>query len=435
MMLAIRNYMDKKGFLEITTPLLGKSTPEGARDYLVPSRVNPGAFYALPQSPQLFKQLLMIGGMDRYFQIASCFRDEDLRADRQPEFTQVDVEMSFSSQEELFNIIEGLVTVLFKTVKGIDLFPPFRHLPYQEALEKYGTDKPDLRFGLTFVRLTDLLKNSDFNLLKEQVLAGSIAKGFCIPGGNDLSRKTLDDYTALVMRLGVGGLAWIKMQPEGPVSNSSKFLEKDLLDALIHRFDAKVGDCILFVVAPEKNVNQALDHLRRYIAKERALIDPTIYAFAWITDFPLFQWDHETESYVCEHHPFTSPHLEDVVLLETNPLQVRSSSYDLVLNGYELGSGSRRIYDSELQEKIFNLLKLSPQDIQLRFGFFIEALKYGTPPHGGIALGLDRLAMLLCQTENMRDVIAFPKTQKASDLMMDAPAPVLKSQLSELKFM
>ncbi len=433
LMLMTRNYMNEYGFLEISTPVLGKSTPEGARDYLVPSRVYPGTFYALPQSPQLFKQLLMIAGMDRYFQIAPCFRDEDLRADRQPEFTQIDVEMSFGTQEELFSIIEGLITRLFKKVKEIEVYPPFRRMTYQEAVEKYGTDKPDLRFELPLIRLTDLLQRSTFSLVHEQIDMGAIVKGICVKGGCDISRKAIDDYTSLVHRFGINGLAWIKMQEEGPSSNITKFFDPLLLDELVKRLEAAKGDIIFFVAANEKMVNQALDHLRRTIGKERQLIDSHQNEFVWITDFPLFQWDHELQNYACEHHPFTSPHLEDLHLLDSKPLSVRSSSYDLVLNGYELGSGSQRIHDSDLQEKIFKILKLSEEDITQRFGFFIEALKYGTPPHMGIALGLDRLTMLICHSENMRDVIAFPKTQKASDLMLEAPSEVLKEQLSELK--
>lgn len=433
LMLSTRNYMSKEGFLEITTPILGKSTPEGARDYLVPSRVYPGSFYALPQSPQLFKQLLMVAGMDRYFQIAPCFRDEDLRADRQPEFTQIDVEMSFATHEQLFAIMEGLIASLFSETKGITLPLPFKRMLYQDAMETYGTDKPDLRFGMPFVRISDVIERSSFSNLQEQLKAGAIAKAFCVKGGADLSRKAIEDYTAFVNRFGAHGLAWIKIQEEGPVSSITKFFDKNLLKELIKRLEAETGDCIFIIAAFEKVTNQALDQLRRHIAKERKLIDPAKYEFAWVTDFPLFQWDHETQNYACEHHPFTSPHLDDISLLDSNPLKVRSSSYDLVLNGYELGSGSQRIHDSNLQEKIFKILRLSEEDISERFGFFVEALRYGTPPHLGIALGLDRLTMILSQTDHMRDVIAFPKTQKASDLMIDAPSEVLKEQLTELK--
>lgn len=433
LMLAARKYMDANRFLEISTPILAKSTPEGARDYLVPSRIYPGTFYALPQSPQLFKQLLMIGGMDRYFQIASCFRDEDLRADRQPEFTQIDIEMSFGTFEQLSSIIEGLVIDIFKEVSGIEVYPPFRRMAYQEAMEKYGCDKPDLRFGMSFYRLTDLIKQSNFTLLKHEIEKGAIVKGFTVKGGAEISRKTIDDYSPFVSKFGCAGVAWIKIQEEGPTSNVVKFFDKKTLDELVAKMEGEKGDLLLFVASQEKQVNQALDHLRRHIANERGLIKNGTFEFLWVTDFPLFQWDTETNNYAAEHHPFTSPHLEDIHLLDIDPLKVRSSSYDLVLNGYEIASGSQRIHDSETQEKIFRLLKLTEEDIKKRFGFFIEALSYGTPPHLGIALGLDRLTMILTHTTNIRDVIAFPKTQKASDLMLEAPSAVMNEQLRELK--
>jgi aspartyl-tRNA synthetase len=432
LMLATRNYMSGEGFLEISTPILGKSTPEGARDYLVPSRVYPGSFYALPQSPQIFKQILMVAGMDRYFQIASCFRDEDLRADRQPEFTQIDMEMSFATQEELFAIVEGLVHALFKKAKNIDIPRSFRRMTYREAMESYGTDKPDLRFEMKFYSLTDIVQNSNFSVFTEQIKAGGIVKGFCVPGGAEISRKTIDEYTTFVGQFGANGLAWIKIQEEGPTSSIVKFFEKTELDDLIERVKAQKGDIFFLMAAPERIVNQALDHLRRHIAREKKWIDPKKYEFAWITDFPLFQWDHETENFASEHHPFTSPNSEDLALLETDPLKIRSSSYDLVLNGYELGSGSQRIHNGDLQEKIFQILQLTKESIEERFGFFIEALRYGTPPHIGFALGFDRTCMLICETENMRDVIAFPKTQKASDLMIEAPSDVASVQLDEL---
>lgn len=432
-MLATRHYLDQHGFTEVMTPILAKSTPEGARDYLVPSRVYPGTFFALPQSPQLFKQLLMISGLDRYFQIAPCFRDEDLRADRQPEFTQIDMEMSFGTHEDLFPIVEGLMADIFKKAQGIDLPIPFKRMPYQEAIEHYGTDKPDLRFGMPLIRIDDIALQSEFTVFHTQLQSKGTVKGLCVKGGADISRRQIDDYTAYVGRLGANGLAWIKMQEEGPASSIVKFFPPPVLNALVERMGAETGDLLLFVASPEKTTNQALDHLRRLIAKERGLVDPYRYEFAWVTDFPLFQWDQETQNYACEHHPFTSPHLEDLALLDDNPLKARSSSYDLVLNGYEIASGSQRIHDGELQEKIFKILKLSEEDIKKRFGFFIESLQYGTPPHLGIALGLDRIVMILTQTESIRDVIAFPKTQKATDIMMDAPSEVMKEQLTELK--
>ncbi|MCC5832944.1 MAG: aspartate--tRNA ligase [Chlamydiales bacterium] len=432
-MLSIRNFLSSNRFLEITTPILGKSTPEGARDYLVPSRIYPGTFFALPQSPQIFKQILMISGMDRYFQIATCFRDEDLRSDRQPEFTQIDLEMSFGSQEELFTLMEEMMKELFQQSIGVDIPTPFRRIPFIEALERYGTDKPDLRFGMELVRVDSIAQRSSFSVFKEQLQEGGVIKGICVKGGGEASRKTIDGYTEFVSRLGAKGLAWMKMQAEGLSSSIVKFFEKPLQEELVKAMGAEEGDLLLFIASDENTVNMALDQLRRQIARERGLIDPDRFEFAWITEFPLVHWDPETQNYACEHHPFTSPHLEDLPLLESEPLKVRSSSYDLVLNGYELGSGSQRIHDGELQEKIFRMLKLSEEDIKKRFGFFIEALQYGTPPHMGIALGIDRIVMLLTRSESLRDVIAFPKTQKATDLMTEAPSGVLKEQLTELK--
>lgn len=428
-----RNYLSEQNFIEITTPVLAKSTPEGARDYLVPSRVHPGAFYALPQSPQIFKQLLMVGGMDRYFQIATCFRDEDLRADRQPEFTQIDLEMSFSTQNDLFPIIEGLMQKLFKTTIDLDLPLPFRRLTYKESAELYGSDKPDLRFGMAFSRLTDIVKEIPCPPIVSSIEKGAIAKGFCVKGGADASRKILDGYGEFVTKFGVGGLSWIKLEGDRFSSNIAKFLNDQSSKALMQKLNAETSDLIVFVVGKEKAVNQSLDHLRRHIAKERNLIPKNSYAMLWITDFPLFQWDEESSSYVCEHHPFTSPNLDDLELLETDPLNARSSSYDLVLNGYEIASGSQRIHDGDLQAKIFKLLNLSSAEVKKRFGFFIEALSYGTPPHLGIALGFDRISMILSDAEGIRDVIAFPKTQKAQDLMLEAPSEVQDGQLFELK--
>ncbi|MEZ5315425.1 MAG: aspartate--tRNA ligase [Chlamydiales bacterium] len=434
-MLSIRNYLSAHGFLEINTPILAKSTPEGARDYLVPSRIYPGSFFALPQSPQLFKQILMIAGMDRYFQIATCFRDEDLRADRQPEFTQIDLEISFSSQEELFQLIEEMIKIIFENSMNIKIQTNFRRISFQESLEHYGTDKPDLRFGMRLTRIDKIAEKSDFSVFKEQLSNGGIVKGLCVKGGENLSRKTIEHYTKLVSHCGIEGLAWMKVGDEGLVSSITKFFHKTLQKELIQRMEAQKGDLLLFAAGEEKIVNMALDQLRRYIANQHGWIRPDHYEFAWITDFPLVHWDSETQNYTCEHHPFTSPRLEDISLLEKDPLKVRSSSYDLVLNGYELGSGSQRIHSGELQEKIFQLLKLSEEDIKKRFGFFIEALKYGTPPHLGIALGIDRIVMLLTRSESLRDVIAFPKTQKSTDLMTEAPSNVIKKQLKELNIL
>ncbi|MFN0064642.1 MAG: aspartate--tRNA ligase [Chlamydiales bacterium] len=423
----VRNFLSSESFIEVTTPILAKSTPEGARDYLVPSRVHPGSFYALPQSPQLFKQILMIAGLDRYFQLSPSFRDEDLRADRQPEFIQIDMEMSFGTTEQFFPIIERMMLELFPGVKA-----PFRHLPYKEAMEKYGSDKPDLRFAMPLVRIDKIAAKSSFSVFRDQLELGGVIKGLCVKGGADISRKQIEEYTAFVAKFGAHGLAWMKVTEEGPQSSIVKFFDTPILAELVCKMDAQVGDLLLFVAAAESTTNQALDHLRRRIAKERSLIQKE-HSFVWITEFPLFTRDLETGGLVCEHHPFTAPVDEDIPLLDTDPLHIRSSSYDLVLNGYELGSGSRRIYNEELQKKIFTILELDEDAIKNRFGFFTEALQYGTPPSLGMGMGFDRIVMLLCGTENIRDVIAFPKTQKAYDLMTEAPSSVIKEQLSELK--
>ncbi|KIC76873.1 Aspartate--tRNA ligase [Neochlamydia sp. TUME1] len=432
-MLATRHYLDKNGFLEISTPLLGKSTPEGARDYLVPSRIYPGSFFALPQSPQIFKQLLMVAGMDRYFQIAPCFRDEDLRADRQPEFTQIDLEMSFGTAEDLIPLIEGLLKKIFKDCNETDIPVGFRRLSHQECMKRFGTDRPDMRFGMELVELQDLAAQSTFAVFQEQINGGGTVKGLCVKGGHDISRKNIEEYTDFVGRLGVKGLAWMKMQ-EGTLSSSiAKFFSNELRKELIHRMGMENGDLLFMIADSKSRTNQALDHLRRRLSRDRNLIKSHQLEFVWVTDFPLFAWDEDHQRLVSEHHPFTSPHPDDLPLLDTEPLAVRSSGYDIVLNGYEIGGGSQRIHNSDLQKKIFELLKLSAEELKIKFGFFLEALSYGTPPHLGIALGLDRLVMILSQTENIRDVIAFPKTQKASDLMLECPANVSSEQLKDLK--
>lgn len=432
-MMATRRYLDEQGFLEITTPVLGKSTPEGARDYLVPSRVHPGNFYALPQSPQIFKQLLMVSGMDRYFQIAQCFRDEDLRADRQPEFTQIDLEMSFGIPQDLMTIIEGLVKAVFKQCNGVEIPTPFRKIPHRECMDKYGCDRPDLRFDMQLITLNDLASRSEFSVFLEQLKQGGIVKGINVKGGADLSRKNIEEYTEFVSRLGIKGLAWMKMQDDGLNSNIVKFFPEDVQKELIARAKLEPGDLMFMIADAPAATNQALDHLRRKLGRDRNLIDPARLEFLWVTEFPLFSWNVDENRLESEHHPFTSPDPQDIHLMDTEPLKVRSSGYDLVLNGYEIGGGSQRIHNSDLQKKIFELLRLTPEELKQKFGFFIEALSYGTPPHLGLALGLDRLVMILTQTENIRDVIAFPKTQKASDVMMDCPSEVAQGQLNELK--
>jgi aspartyl-tRNA synthetase len=432
-MLQTRNFMSEQGFLEINTPILAKSSPEGARDYLVPSRIYPGSFYALPQSPQLFKQLLMVSGMDRYFQIAPCFRDEDLRADRQPEFTQIDIEMSFGTSEELFPMIEKLMSSVFQKILGKNVALSTQQMTYQDCIDRYGTDKPDLRIGMPLVTINDIAEASDFTVFKEQLAAGASIKGLCVKGGVDISRKGIDLYTNFVGKFGIKGLAWIKYQETGLSSSIVKFFSEEQQNELISRFEMEPGDLIFMVADEIKRCNQALDHLRRRIADDRKLIDPNAYELLWVTDFPLFQWNADEGRVESEHHPFTSPCYEDLDLMESDPLAVRSSSYDLVLNGYEIASGSQRIHDSDLQKRIFSALKLSDEEVENKFGYFVHALKYGTPPHLGIALGLDRLIMVLTQTNSIRDVIAFPKTQKASDLMSECPSQVEADQLKDLK--
>lgn len=431
-MLATRLYMDSEGFVEITTPTLGKSTPEGARDYLVPARTASGHFFALPQSPQIFKQLLMVAGMDRYFQIAQCFRDEDLRADRQPEFTQIDLEMSFGTPSDVMQVVEGLLQRIFKECVNIDITLPIKKMPYQTCMDKYGCDRPDLRFGMELSLLDDIVKDSSFSVFLDQLKNGGIVKGLCVKGGGEMSRKAIEDYTQFVGRLGIQGLAWMKMHEGVLTSNIVKFFTEDQQKALIQRLGVEENDLIFMIADKAARTNQALDHLRRRIARDRDLIKPDQYEFVWVTDFPLFSWNAEEKRLESEHHPFTSPLSEDLHLMESEPLKVRSSGYDIVLNGYEIGGGSQRIHNSDLQQQIFERLKLSPEELQSKFGFFLEALSYGTPPHLGLALGLDRIIMILTGTENIRDVIAFPKTQKAGDLMMDCPSKVSKVQLKDL---
>ncbi|MCB1113738.1 MAG: aspartate--tRNA ligase [Chlamydiia bacterium] len=431
--LIARNFLHKQGFVEVTTPILGKSTPEGSRDYLVPSRIHPGEFYALPQSPQVFKQLLMVAGLDRYFQICSCFRDEDLRADRQPEFTQIDIEMSFGTPEEIYALLEGLLSEMFDKLTGKRPLTPFKRMTHEEVMSKYGSDKPDLRYGMQMSKINDIAEQSDFSVFKEALKNGALIKGFKVDGGAKFSRKGIDTYTAFVGNLGIKGLAWLKFTAEGLQGSIAKFFNEALQKELMARFEMKEGDLIFMIADDPDRCNLALDHLRRKIAKDEGLVDPNRFEFLWVTDFPLFHWNEEENRLDSLHHPFTAPHPEDIHLMDSDPLKVRSLGYDIVLNGYEIGGGSQRIHDSEFQENIFKALNLTPEAIKKKFGFFVEALKYGTPPHLGLALGLDRIMMIATKTDNIRDVIAFPKTQKASDLMMDCPSEVDPEQLKELK--
>ncbi|NGX44731.1 MAG: Aspartate--tRNA(Asp/Asn) ligase [Candidatus Anoxychlamydiales bacterium] len=432
-MLETRNFFSENGFLEINTPILGKSTPEGARDYLVPSRVYPGNFYALPQSPQIFKQLLMVGGIDRYFQIAQCFRDEDLRADRQPEFTQIDVEMSFDGKEKLFELVENHLKRVFKKCLDVDIKTPFEKMSHSQSLEKYGTDKPDLRFSMEFHRIDEIAKKSTFSIFLDILKLDGCIKAINVKGGSDLSRKKLDDLSSFVKPFGLKGLSFIKKTDSSLSSSLLKFFTPELLNEIEKKLNMEDGDLVIIAADKDERVNQGLDHLRRKIATDRSLIKKGIYKFLWVEDFPLFEYDEDEKRLKSMHHPFTAPSTKDLEILEKEPLKVRADAYDLVLNGYEIAGGSQRIYDSEMQSKIFKLLKLTDTDIKQKFGFFIDALKYGTPPHGGIAYGFDRLIMILTNTDNIRDVIAFPKTLKSLDLMLQSPSTVDKNQLKELE--
>jgi len=424
--LRTRLYFHQHGFLEIETPFLTKSTPEGARDYLVPSRVHKGKFYALPQSPQLFKQTLMMAGFDRYFQIVRCFRDEDLRADRQPEFTQIDLEMSFAEEEDIFNLVEGLMVELFALI-GEKIQTPFIRLNYKECLEKYGTDKPDLRNPLTIMDFSLLLERASSEILKAAREAGHVLKGILIPGGASISRSRLEKIQQRVKSRGARGLIWIK--GEGEIKSSPRLESNDLL-ALWERAGASANDLLLLCAASQEVALEVLGELRMELAP--ASMDSPRFAFAWIKDFPLFEWSEEEKKIVSVHHPFTSPHPEDLDWLEKDPLRVRARAYDLVLNGYEIGGGSVRIHDMNLQRRIFKILRLQEKEMEEKFGFFLEALTYGTPPHAGIALGFDRIVMLLCGENSIREVIPFPKTTSALCLLTGSPSPVSPAQLEEL---
>jgi aspartyl-tRNA synthetase len=431
-MQAARMELTEDGFTDVTTPVLSKATPEGSRDYLVPSRIHHGQFYALPQSPQMYKQLLMMGGLDRYFQIATCCRDEDLRSDRQPEFHQIDIEMSFATREQLFPVAEKVLQRIFRECKGVELKTPFRQLTYRECMDRFGSDKPDLRFGMELVFATDLAKKTTFPAFLDTISAQGEVRGLTLKGGASLSRKEIDEYQQLVAQLGFKGLGWLRRQTEGLQGSILKWIDPKEYDAWISRFGIEEGDLAFILAGPRKRLLQALDQLRRRLGRDHHLIDSSRYEPLWVIDFPLFCWSEEENRLESENHPFTSPHFDDIEFLEKDPLAVRSLGYDLVLNGFEISSGSQRIHDSRLQERIFRLLGYSEEERMLRFGFFVEALTYGTPPHLGMALGLDRIVMILAGTENIRDVVAFPKNQRAIDLMTVAPSGVTEGQLKEL---
>lgn len=431
-----RDYFDRLGFVEIETPFLAKSTPEGARDFLVPSRLHKDCFYALPQSPQLFKQVLMIGGVDKYFQIVRCFRDEDPRADRQAEFTQIDVEMSFVDSNDVIGVHENLIAKIWKQILGVDVKAPMRRLSYKEAMEDYGTDRPDLRFDMKLKDISDIAKQSSFNVFTSAVEKGGVVKGLSAPG-EKYSRSDIEKtLTGFVADYGAKGLAWAKLKKESGklsfVGGLSKFFSPELQQKIAKRFKAKDGDMILFVADSEKVANKALAPLRCRLAKDLNLYDEKSFEFVWVVDFPLFEWNEDEKRYDSLHHPFTAPVPEELDKLETDPAGIRSQAYDIVVNGSEIGGGSIRIHDPKVQQTVFDLLNISRKQAQQQFGFFLKALEYGAPPHGGIAIGLDRLIMLLTGTDNIRDVIAFPKTQRGQCLLTDAPSEVDPKQLEEL---
>lgn len=429
----IRDYLDEKGFLEMETPMLTKSTPEGARDYLVPSRNYPGMFYALPQSPQLFKQLLMVSGYDKYYQIVKCFRDEDLRANRQPEFTQVDLEMSFVEEDDVIALNEGLIKKLFKELADTDVKLPIRRMPYKEAMEKYGSDKPDLRFGMEITDLTDKVKDVDFKVFSDAIEIGGSIRAIKAENCADMGRKQIDKLGEFVKGFKAKGLAWIAVKDGEIKSPISKFLKEEEMQSIIETMEAKSGDLILIVADKDKTVFQALGGLRLQIAKDLELLkDSEEFNFVWVTEFPLVSYNEEDNRYQAEHHPFTMPMDEDLQYLDTDPSKVRAKAYDIVLNGEELGGGSIRIHNTELQQKMFEVLGFTTEKAWERFGFLLEAFKYGPPPHGGLAFGLDRIVMFLAGTENIKDVIAFPKNQNAACVMTEAPNMVDDSQLKEL---
>lgn len=429
---SMREYLDNNDFIEIETPMLGKSTPEGARDYLVPSRVHPGSFYALPQSPQLYKQLLMIAGFERYYQFARCFRDEDLRADRQTDFTQVDIETSFLSEVEIQTMMEEMMVKLMKEVKGIDIQAPFLRLSYEEAMNRYGSDKPDNRFGYELQDITEIFKNSEFKVFKDCIDNGGVIKTIVIDNFSSITRKEIDKYTELAKKNGAKGLVVLKAQDNELTGSARKFLSEDEVKALYGTLSLKDKD-VLFIVSDQwtKTCN-VLGALRNEIGYKLGLKKKDEFSFLWVTDFPMFEWSEEQQRYVACHHPFTQPKEEDIPLLDTDIAKVKANAYDIILNGYELGGGSLRIYDNDLQKKIFEILGMNEEEIRNKFGFFIDAFQYGTPPHGGLAFGLDRIAMILSESDSIRDVIAFPKNANAKCPMSKAPTPVDPAQLEEL---